>query len=116
MSTIKPVHDLRHGPLGLFGIALLAISVAGCVAADSGNGGKTRERVAAYNCGEDGRLTVERRGASVILTQPEGAPVELPASPPGQTARFGEAPYALVLEEREALLMKNGSAPLTCTR
>jgi hypothetical protein len=42
--------------------------------------------------------------------------LELPASPATQRSRYGEQPYALVLEGREALFMKNGQPPLTCTR
>jgi len=42
--------------------------------------------------------------------------VDMPASPPTQHSRFGEAPYALVVEGQEALLMKNGKEPITCRR
>ena len=42
-------------------------------------------------------------------------PIDLPAAPATQRTRYGEQPYALVLEGREALFMKSGDVPLTCT-
>ena len=42
--------------------------------------------------------------------------IELPASPAAQTSRYGEQPYAMVLEGHEALFMKSGQEPLSCTR
>lgn len=98
-------------------ILLLAPSMAACVADGGGSvRSSTRARVLSYSCGPDGTLSVEYRRGSVRLTEPDGGAVELPASPPGQASRYGEAPYALVLEEREALWMKSGAAPVTCRR
>jgi hypothetical protein len=88
-------------------------------------------RMASYTCGEDGEITIENLGSVVRVYGPgdpaaragEGdgtaapaMPVELTAAPPGQQSRFGVNGYALVLEGREALWMKAGKAPLTCTR
>jgi hypothetical protein len=50
-----------------------------------------------------------------ILNGADG-PLELPASPPEQQSRYGGQSYALVLEGSEALFMKGGAAPVTCTR
>jgi hypothetical protein len=72
--------------------------------------------LATYDCGSDGRLTIENHTTSVHVTEPDGTMVDMPASPPTQHSRFGEAPYALVVEGQEALLMKNGKEPITCRR
>ena len=97
-----------------------AFLAASCVPADkatSANVSSTAQpRLATYNCGEGGSLTVENFRSSVHLTEPDGTSVDLPAAPPTQQSRFGEAPYALVLEGNEALLMKSGNEPLTCRR
>ncbi len=96
---------------------------ASCVASDIRTAANTVEdaataqpRQATYDCSEGGSLTIENFRTSVHLTEPDGTSVDLPASPPTQQSRYGEAPYALVLEGKEALLMKNGKEPLTCSR
>lgn len=71
---------------------------------------------ATYSCADGGMITIQNLGASVRILNGADEPLELPASPPTQRSRYGEQPYALVLEGNEALLMKNGSEPLTCTR
>ncbi|GLS30208.1 hypothetical protein SAMN04488498_10483 [Mesorhizobium albiziae] len=102
-----------------------ALIAASCVPSETGkataagvteNATTTQPRHATYNCGQSGSLIVENLRTSVHLTEPDGSIVDLPASPPSQQSRFGEAPYALVLEGNEALLMKNGKEPLTCSR
>ena len=99
-----------------------ALVAASCVPSETGkvtateNTTTTQPRQATYNCGQSGSLIVENLRTSVHLTEPDGSIVDLPASPPAQQSRFGEAPYALVLEGNEALLMKNGKEPLTCSR
>jgi membrane-bound inhibitor of C-type lysozyme len=104
-------------------VCLPPLIAASCVADDTGTAANTVEdttaaqpRQATYNCGEGGSLTIENFRTSVHLTEPDGTSVDLPASPPTQHSRYGEAPYALVLEGKEALLMKNGKEPLTCSR
>ena len=72
--------------------------------------------MATYQCGQDATVTVETLGTSVRVVGPDGETVDLPASPANQQSRFGEPPYAIVPEGREALFMKNGSPPLTCQR
>lgn len=86
----------------------------------------TQPRIATYQCGEAGSLRIVNTGASVIisedmqaLAEAEEQPVaqyELVAAPPNQRSRYGAEGLALVLEGREALWMKAGSTPLTCTR
>ncbi len=55
-------------------------------------------------------------GASVRILGADGVPVELPASPASQRNRYGQAGDAIVLEGREALIMRRGREPLTCMR
>lgn len=69
-----------------------------------------------YRCDDGARMVVENRGASVILTLDDNAPVTLPASPADSRIRYGAPPYALLLDRNEALLMKSGAAPNTCRR
>jgi hypothetical protein len=73
-------------------------------------------RTATYSCADGGRMTIENLGTSVRVLGPDGASEDLPASPANQTSRFGEAHDAIVIEGREALMMKGGATPLTCTR
>ncbi|WP_197435028.1 hypothetical protein [Nitratireductor arenosus] len=61
-------------------------------------------------------MAVENRGASVIVTVDDSAPIILPASPADSRIRYGAPPYALLLDRNEALLMKSGAAPNTCRR
>ena len=76
----------------------------------------TQPATATYSCADGGMMTIENLGSSVRILNGAGEPLELPAAPPAQRARYGEQPYALVLDGREALFMKNGEEPLTCTR
>jgi hypothetical protein len=113
------------------GAAVLA--AAGC----TGGGGSSQPqipgnqpRIATYQCGEDGEIRIVNTGASVLVSENLTAPAddaeqdvapgesrfELVAAPPNQRSRYGAEGLALVLEGREALWMKAGSAPLTCNR
>jgi len=71
---------------------------------------------ATYNCADGDRMTIENLGTSIRLLGSDGLAEELPASPADQRSRYGEAHEAIVLEGREALVMKGGQPPLTCTR
>lgn len=73
-------------------------------------------RTATYNCTDGGKMTIENLGTSVHVLGPDGASEDLPASPANQTSRFGQAHDAIVIDGREALVMKGGRTPLTCTR
>ena len=73
-------------------------------------------RTATYNCADGGRITIENLGTSVRVLGPDGASQDLPASPANQNSRFGEAHDAIVIDGREALVMKGGKAPLSCIR
>ena len=103
---------------GLVAIGLLA---AACVADDPATSQASatlpsQPRLATYDCGDDGAITVENMSTTVRLVEAEGDSFVLPASPPTQASRYGEGGYALVVEGREALWMKAGSEPMTCMR
>jgi hypothetical protein len=73
-------------------------------------------RMATYNCADGGRMTIENLGTSVRVLGPDGVSEDLPASPANQSSRFGEAHDAIVIDGRDARVMKGGATPLTCTR
>ncbi|MGB3390639.1 MAG: hypothetical protein WBA88_21965 [Pseudaminobacter sp.] len=100
-------------------LSVAALGLAGCVSQGDGGGdaGSAAQPVrATYRCDSGASLTVENFGASVRLTDPDGEQIQLPAAPASQRSRYGQTPYALVLEGEEALYMKNGKTPLTCRR
>lgn len=73
-------------------------------------------RTATYNCADGSVMTIENLGTSVRVVGQNGASAELPASPANQTSRYGEAHDAIVIDGREALVMKGGAPPLACKR
>lgn len=110
-----------------------ALAAAGC----TGGGGPSQPqiasnqpRIATYRCGADGEIRIVNTGAAVLVSEnlvlpaaeaeqdaePGESRFELVAAPPNQRNRYGAEGLALVLEGREALWMKAGAAPLTCTR
>lgn len=113
--------------LSLAGAA--ALLAAGCT-----GGGQQQQkpvpgaqpRIATYQCGEGGSIRIVNTGAAILLSEdtgalaetgePETSQFELVAAPPNQRSRYGAEGLALVIEGREALWMKAGKAPLTCTR
>jgi hypothetical protein len=117
--------------VSLAALAPLAALMSACVSAETpGTSSAAQPRLATYACGGEGTLRVEAASGMVrvTLTEPRDPeadpkeiaqppePVELPAAPPGQSTRFGKDGYALVVEGREALYMKAGRVPMTCTR
>lgn len=99
-----------------FGLSVGIGLVSGCTRSAIIEPVEIQPRVAAYRCGAAGSLTIENFQTSVHVIPSRGLAVELPASPPGSTSRYGEAPYALLLEGREALWMETGKKPVTCRR
>jgi len=71
---------------------------------------------AIYRCGGRGSLQIDNRRSSVTLLDPDGQAMVLPASPPGQLSRYGQKPYALILDGSDALYVKPGKPPFTCSR
>lgn len=100
----------------LFGLSACLVMTNGCTRSGELEPVEIQPRVAAYRCGAHGSLTIENFQTSVNVISSRGLAVELPASSPGSTSRYGEAPYALLLEGREALWMETGKEPITCRR
>jgi hypothetical protein len=69
-----------------------------------------------YTCADGGMMRIQNMGTSLRLLGPDGIEAELPASPANQTSRYGEAHDAILIDGQEALIMKAGQRPLTCTR
>lgn len=101
--------------------------LASCVAAEGPDTGTTgsaadtsvtapQPKLATYSCGEDGSISVESLGDAVRVLGTDGVSIDLPAAPPAQTARFGGANQAIVIENDEALYMISGKPTLNCTR
>lgn len=97
---------------------LVMLAASGCVADldDVATGSvPTQPPLATYACEDGSELKVAAAGSSVVVETPgEEAPVALPASPPNQLYRFAEGLYSLVVENGEALWMKNGEGALAC--
>lgn len=118
-------HAARRALRRLVMAAGLSLPLAACIADDhdtrSGQAlaatSTPQPRRATYDCGTDGRITVENMRTAVRLVEEgDGDSYDLPAAPPTQTSRFGADGMALVVEDREALWMKAGSEPMTCRR
>lgn len=98
----------------------MALLLSGCVSGQSDlDGGLStgpQPRKANWRCDGGATLSVENLGAQIKVMTPEGSEVLLPASPPGQNARYGEGMLALVFDGREALWFVTGKTPLNCKR
>jgi hypothetical protein len=74
-------------------------------------------RTATYSCAGGGSMTIENLGGSIrVLDADGGLDEELPASPANQNSRFGAEHDAVVIDGRDALIMKGGHTPVTCRR
>ncbi|WP_027053209.1 hypothetical protein [Mesorhizobium erdmanii] len=73
---------------------------------------------ATYGCGNGSAITIQNLGSSLRVIEPDGATEEFVASPANQSSRYQEAAThnAIVIDGREALVMKRGSTPRTCKR
>ncbi|RUW02342.1 MAG: hypothetical protein E5Y00_17040 [Mesorhizobium sp.] len=73
---------------------------------------------ATYRCGNGGMITIQNLGSSLRVLGPDGSAEVFPASPANQTSRYQEAAThdAIVIDGREALVMKKGSTPQSCKR
>lgn len=73
--------------------------------------------MATYRCGNGGMITIQNLGTSLRVVGPDGGSEEFAASPANQSSRYQAATHdAIVIDGREALVMKKGSTPQTCTR
>ena len=73
--------------------------------------------MATYRC-SGGMISIQNLGTSLRVAGPDGWTEEFAASPANQSSRYQAAAThdAVVIDGREALLMKKGSTPLTCRR
>ncbi|RVD72421.1 MAG: hypothetical protein EOS58_04805 [Mesorhizobium sp.] len=73
--------------------------------------------MATYRC-NGGTISIQNLGTSLRVAGPDGWTEEFAASPANQSSRYQAATThdAVVIDGREALLMKKGSTPLTCRR
>lgn len=73
---------------------------------------------ATYRCGNGGMITIQNLGSSLRVVAADGSAEEFAASPANQNSRYQEAAThdAIVIDGREALVMKRGSTPQTCKR
>ena len=73
---------------------------------------------ATYRCGNGGMITIRRLGSALRILGPDGAAEKFARSPANQSSRYQEAAThdAIVIDGREALVMKKGSTPQTCKR
>ena len=77
---------------------------------------QVRAGSAVYRCNGARSMTIDNRRSQVAIIDPDGETHILPASPANQTSRYGEKPYALVLDGDEALYIKPSKPPFTCKR
>lgn len=73
-------------------------------------------RTATYSCADGGRMTIENIGTAIRVLGSDGVNEELPAAPAGQNSRFGINHDAIVIDGREALVMKANATPVACKR
>jgi len=73
---------------------------------------------ATYRCGNGGTITIQNLGSALRVARADGTTEEFAASPANQNSRYQEAAThdAIVIDGREALVMKRGSTPQTCKR
>jgi hypothetical protein len=114
-NTIAPAASLASRPPGR-SIAANPTAPKPSAASVATTDLTAQPRMATYNCADGGRMTIENLGTSVRVLGPDGVSEDLPASPANQSSRFGEAHDAIVIDGRDALVMKGGATPLTCTR
>ncbi|MBZ9773146.1 hypothetical protein [Mesorhizobium sp. CO1-1-8] len=76
-----------------------------------------RSGIGTYRCGNNGMITIQNLGTSLHVVGSDGATEEFAASPANQSSRYQAATHdAIVIDGREALVMKKGSTPQTCKR
>ena len=74
-------------------------------------------RTATYSCTNGVTMTIENLGGSIRLKETDDdVEEELPASPANQRSRFGAQHDAVVLDGRDALVMRGGHRPVACKR
>ncbi len=99
----------------LFPLVFVTV-LAGCVGPGSQVSTSSPVRQASYRCSHDATLSVTRSGSSASVVDSRGFETTMPASPAGQSTRYSEGIYALILEGRDATWFVSGEVPLECRR
>jgi len=73
-------------------------------------------RQASYRCSDDVTLQLKRAGSTVAITDSRGIEATLQASPAGQSSRYAEGIYALILDGGSATWFVSGKVPVECRR
>jgi hypothetical protein len=73
-------------------------------------------RTATYRCANGSTMTINNVGTMVRVVGSDGSSEDLQASPANQTSRYQQAHDAIVIDGREALVMKAGATPMSCKR
>ncbi|MFC5586566.1 hypothetical protein ACFPOD_15735 [Nitratireductor kimnyeongensis] len=112
----------RTRQLGMLDLLITAsvLGLAGCVAPSSQEENKSAGLAFSgpvkLACDDDMEMTISPKRDGIFVVSPRGLELDLPASPPGQSVRYGESLYAVVIEGSEALWMVSGKVPITCRR
>lgn len=94
----------------------LATLVSACQAPFGAMSFQTGSSAAAYRCAGGVTLTLDRQGAMMNVRDSRGVEASIPASPAGQSSRYAQGIYALILEDREATWFVSGKKPAVCRR
>lgn len=94
----------------------LSVALAGCQSVSFGGSAAPPFRQASWRCSDGVSLTTRYEGATMSVGDSRGFNPRLPASPPGQTTRYAEGIYALIVEGRGATWFVSGQKPVECRR
>lgn len=100
--------------------SLVPLALLGFLAACETSGSQVytsvQPRLASYRCSNDVTLQLRRAGSTVTVSDSRGIEATVAASPAGQTTRYAEGIYALILEGPNATWFVSGQVPVECRR
>lgn len=70
------------------------------------------QRNASYSCSDGVSLIISRTASTATVSDSRGVEETLPASPPGQSARYAKDIYTLVIENGDILWYVLGKTPV----
>ena len=95
---------------------LLLAALAGCQSFGYDGFSGAGMRNSTWRCSDNVTLTLQGGGSMLTASDSRGFNADLPASPPGQSTRYSEGIYALILEGRNATWFVSGQKPVECRR
>lgn len=95
---------------------LLLGTLAGCQSFGYDGFSGAGMRNSTWRCSDNVTLTLQGGGSMLKASDSRGFNADLPASPPGQSTRYSEGIYALILEGRNATWFVSGQKPVECRR